>query len=125
MTLREALEDIARFESADLDYITSTYAVPKPAEPATEYGGNRFSEVTSGDFGRFFDFEVISLQDGRNVFYADSDAAWAWTCDRMPDCQPRYGARGWVIDQNLDTLIDQAEKAGLVDKRMAEQEFVG
>jgi len=125
MNLRETLEEIGstRFSSTDLEYFSYTYAIPAYEPEATEYGTPL--EITDGDYGQFFDFETYALEDGRYVFYADSEAAWKWITGFMPNCQPRYKDRGFIIDHHIERLVERAEKAKLTDRRMAENERVG
>jgi len=85
-------------------------------------GPNNWSEVTEGDFGRFYDFEVVSLRDGRNVFRAASEAALQWAYAYLPENIDRYEADGFILERGmLDSVLQMAGICKLVDRIVAEQ----
>lgn len=118
--LSDALRDITQSQDAKwwhekseqhLEYLDSR----QPCGP------NRWSEVTRGDFGRFYDFEVVPRRNGQKVFRADSEAALQWCYRFLPEDCPRYEVDGFIIDWDIDAVILEAERHGLVDRATAER----
>jgi len=128
--MKDILEDIARTPLEDLDECDYAGIRNESAEQIKqdrEWGP--YHKIEKQDFGRYYDFEIIDFKDkyfsGRYVFYAESKAALKWAWAHTHESHPRYGDKGFFVDDNrIEWVVKDAERAGLTDRRYAENENV-
>ena len=79
-------------------------------------GPNRWDEITEADLGENYDFEVLDHGD-IIVIHPESEAALQWCYRHLPADCPRWGARGFAIEQKYSgAVIAGMERDGLVSE---------
>lgn len=91
-----------------------------PVLPVIHAGPNNWSEVTDGDFGQFYDFEVLDTTDDRKIVYAASEAALQWCYAHLPEDCPRWRDTGFIVDGDVGRILNHMDRDKLVDRRYAE-----